>query len=375
MDITPELQSGLMKNYKRLDMKNKFPDYYKPSKEEYSLLWKNADIVLDANVLLDFYRVSESTYNDMMKLFTTIKDRTWIPYQVAKEYHRNIKPVVVEQEGKYRDTLKFIKNFNTELAQTRNHPFLSDELSTETEKVFENLVNFIEKQQQNLFNNLTENDSTKDRIAELFDGKVWDGLTPELKQNLCEEGETRYSNKIPPGYKDKKKQGEDKYGDLIIWKEIISWAKENKKSIIFVTNDEKEDWIFKCEGRTIGPHQELISEFNKETDGQKLLIYKLHQFLELSNNNLDIDINKESVEELKTALRTQIVTNITTDGSKDAETSDLEDIDKCSEEKSSAEVIYSEYKSKSTNILGPDKNIQITKNKIEEKGNTDGNTN
>lgn len=360
-------------------MKSKFPDYYKPSESEYMSLWEEADFVLDANVLLDFYRVSESTKSDMEKLFIKIKDRTWIPYQAAKEYHRNIKSVIVEQEGKYLETLKFINKFNSGLAQPRNHPFLSDKLRIETKRVFKKLVSFIEQQQRNLFENLTGNDSTKDKIAKIFDGKVWECLPSELMKNICEEGKERFSNKIPPGYKDHNKNGEDKYGDLIIWKEIISWAKKNKKPIIFITNDEKEDWIFECHGQTIGPHQEMISEFNRETNGQKLLIYNLYTFLRLSNIKLNIKINKESVEELKTALRTPIETNITTDDSKDIETSDLEGIDKYSEEKSSVELIYSdissEYKSKSTNIPVPDKNVQIKKNTIEEKGNTDGNTN
>lgn len=36
-------------------MKNKFYGYYKPSKETFDALWGNALIVLDANILLDFF--------------------------------------------------------------------------------------------------------------------------------------------------------------------------------------------------------------------------------------------------------------------------------------------------------------------------------
>jgi|SRR5574344_207483 hypothetical protein len=349
-------------------MKNKFPDYYNPSDEEYRQLWQNADIVLDANVLLDFYRVSESTYNDMIKLFEEIKDRTWIPYQAAKEYHRNIKNVVVEQEGKYRGTLDFIRKFSSELAQTRNHPFLSDELSNETTEVFNKLSHFIENQQRNLLENLTANNSTKDKIADLFNEKVWEEFSDELIQKISSEGEKRYLKKIPPGFKDKEKSGLDQYGDLIIWKEIIKWAKEQKHPILFITNDEKDDWFFKCEGRTIGPHQELISEFKKETGGQKILIYKLHQFLEYSKTNLDVDINKESVEELKTAIRTVVGKTENIETSREEETSDKEKGENLFITLESIDA-----KSETVNVPEPNKNNPIIKNELDEKGGNDGN--
>ncbi|WP_204277464.1 PIN-like domain-containing protein, partial [Escherichia coli] len=61
---------------------------------------------------------------------------------------------------------------------------------------------------------------------------------------LKKEGEDRYAKKIPPGYKDAKKDaGEfDKYGDLIIWKDMIGKAKADKRPILFISDDAKEDW-------------------------------------------------------------------------------------------------------------------------------------
>ena len=59
---------------------------------------------------------------------------------------------------------------------------------------------------------------------------------------LCKEGEYRYKSQTPPGYKDAKKDGVSKYGDLIVWAETYEYAVLNNKNIIFVTDDVKEDW-------------------------------------------------------------------------------------------------------------------------------------
>ncbi len=39
----------------------------------------------------------------------------------------------------------------------------------------------------------------------------------------------------------KKKKGFQKYGDLIIWKEILRYSSVQKKTIILICNDKKED--------------------------------------------------------------------------------------------------------------------------------------
>lgn len=69
-------------------MKSKFYGYYKPSKETFDALWENALIVLDANILLDFYRLSKSTCDDLFEVLKALKERIWIPYQAASEYHK-----------------------------------------------------------------------------------------------------------------------------------------------------------------------------------------------------------------------------------------------------------------------------------------------
>lgn len=68
------------------------------------------------------------------------------------------------------------------------------------------------------------------------------------------EGDVRNSHRLPPGFKDSGKP-ENKYGDLIIWYEILDESKKNPtiktatgedtpRHVLFVTNDEKSDWVY-----------------------------------------------------------------------------------------------------------------------------------
>ena len=99
----------------------------------------------------------------------------------------------------------------------------------------------------------------------------------------------RYEHSIPPGYKDKNdKIGFQIFGDLIIWKQIIEYASEIQKPIIFICNDLKEDWCYidgTTEKRIKSPREELIKEISDEANID-FWMYNLAQFLYKSNEYL-----------------------------------------------------------------------------------------
>ena len=75
------------------------------------------------------------------------------------------------------------------------------------------------------------------------------------------------------------KIGTQRYGDLIIWKEIIAYSRSKSLPIIYICNDLKEDY-YDPENKTIDiPRHELIKEFIDET-GQLFWMYTLSSFLE-----------------------------------------------------------------------------------------------
>ncbi|WP_423738389.1 PIN-like domain-containing protein [Clostridium algidicarnis] len=128
----------------------------------------------------------------------------------------------------------------------------------------------------------------KDFVKELFDEILIDNsLVPFTQQELyeiCEEGEKRYKQEIPPGFKNgAKKDGIKKYSDLIIWKEILKYASEHEKNIIFVTDDVKRDWW-----QDGSFHPLLIEEFEAKTQ-KTIQAYRSTDFYSKISGILNIE--------------------------------------------------------------------------------------
>jgi hypothetical protein len=122
-----------------------------------------------------------------------------------------------------------------------------------------------------------------ERVLALFSDRVGTQPAPERLASVRKEGEDRYAKRIPPGYKDAKKDApdSDKYGDLIIWKDLIEKARTAKRPIVFITDDVKEDWWQIHRGAKIGPRPELLEEFRAQSQ-QDFHIYELGQFLRVA---------------------------------------------------------------------------------------------
>ena len=61
-----------------------------------------------------------------------------------------------------------------------------------------------------------------------------------------------------------------KLGDFIVWKQMITFAKDTElKALVFVTNDKKEDWWLKAPSGSEtakSPRPELIEEISREAE-------------------------------------------------------------------------------------------------------------
>lgn len=93
------------------------------------------------------------------------------------------------------------------------------------------------------------------------------------------DGEKRYESKTPPGYKDADKSNRHKFifGDLLIWMDVIHFARNQQKNVLFVTNDVKEDWF---EDGCF--HSKLINEFENKTK-QKIIGIAGKDFIDFMN--------------------------------------------------------------------------------------------
>jgi predicted nucleic acid-binding protein len=69
-------------------MKGRFHGYYRPTDEEFEALWKDAIIVLDANVLLNQYSYSHETREEFLRLLSEMGERVWLPIRRQMNFIR-----------------------------------------------------------------------------------------------------------------------------------------------------------------------------------------------------------------------------------------------------------------------------------------------
>jgi predicted nucleic acid-binding protein len=290
-------------------MKDLFPGHFKESEGKLREVWDTSLFVFDANILLNLYRYSDTTRNEFLRILEKIKDRVWIPHRAAEEYLNNRLSVIDQQERSYDETMKSIEALKSDLENARQHPFVSSKTMSKVSKVFEDLCEELNKN-RSVHTNRISNDEIKAAVSAIFENRVGQPYNKERLVELIAEGEERYSQKIPPGFKDGAKSGDSeiftekcrKYGDLIVWSQVIDKAIDAGKGVVLVTDDKKEDWWEKFKGKTVGPRPELVKEF-KDRAENTFHMYQADRFLELARENLDEQVSEEIVEEIREVRR------------------------------------------------------------------------
>ena len=268
-------------------MRKHFKNYYTPNKEELKKLWQECIFCFDTSALLDVYSYSSATADKVIEAIEINNDRIWLPYHVGYEYQRNRPNRISDEIKSHSETIKKVEEIIADLEKQR-HPFVNEN----TLKVIKTALEELDKR-KNEHVALFKNDKYRDRLTDIFDGKVGDSFSEEELEGIYREGDSRFKKEIPPGYADKTKNT-NKYGDLIVWKQIIKKAIDEKKDIILVTSDNKEDWWNKHSGMTFGPRPELLDEFQKETR-QNIYLYKPPRFIELT----EIKNSEKAIKEVE----------------------------------------------------------------------------
>lgn len=264
-------------------MKDEFPGWYAKTPENLKALWESALFVPDTNILLHLVRHSADVRAQLTAVFERKTEALWIPYQVGAEFQRRRLDVQQHAMDAYEklteEMTSSINQARNKLNQYRAHPIIDIERELATLDTY--LAEFEKRMEEARSKHPTEELAKSfQRVTELFAGRVGPKPTEERIAAIRKEGEERYAKRIPPGFEDAKKGGDggDKFGDLIIWKEMIEKAKADKRPIIFITDDGKSDWWHIHHGKKLGPHPYLVEEIFIATN-QQFHIYELPQFL------------------------------------------------------------------------------------------------
>jgi len=305
-------------------VKGLFPEYSERSSEEYKEAWSKGLFVFDTSVLLNLYRYRAETRDDLLRILDKPAQRIWIPFHVALEFQRNRLKVIATQNNLFSKVSQIIEtsrdglsNRLSELQIKQRHTLIDIEpLTSGFEKLTGDFLAALdklrEKQQQTI-----GSDPLRDRIEKLFEGRI--GSPPQNQKELDEiykRAETRFKLRIPPGYEDKEKDRDQpdehihagiiykrKFGDYLIWDQILTYAKSATiKAVIFVTDDRKDDWWWKIDSggtKTIGPRPELIEEARHLASVNTFLMYGPEGFLKYSNEHLKAKISAGTLNEVR----------------------------------------------------------------------------
>lgn len=287
-------------------MKQEFRGYYAPSSDELTSIWDTGLVVLDTNALLNLFRYSAKTRADFESVLRPIRDRLWIPHQVGLEFHKRRLDVIDEQMKAYDEITSAIKagreSIEKALQGIRIHPSLDKaEAMSLLNEGLEPIALLLEKSRAAHAAQIVgegENERVFDLITDLYSGRVGSGFAPDELAKLYLDGAKRYEQKVPPGFKDKDKPEPDRYGDLVLWKQLLAKVQETRQPAIFVTDDGKDDWWYRVRGKVQGPRVELIDEFFKAS-GERVHFYSPERFLQFAKQKLGAKVDSDAVDEVK----------------------------------------------------------------------------
>jgi predicted nucleic acid-binding protein len=289
-------------------MEELFPGFYNRTEEELSMLWREATLVLDTNMLLNVYRYREETRERFFEILEQLKERIWTPYQVIYEYQNNRLEVISEQLKVYSEVSKVPKSARTSLEGLEHlrekHRFIK------IDEIIENPISALAEANRKLsagqqkhrqeYEELKTSDSYRDRIMHLFQSRIGDPYKKYQLLDIYLQADKRFGMQIPPGWKDKGKKTYDKYGDVILWFQLLEYAHAHKKPIIFITDDVKSDWFLSSQeghGKPL-PRPELVQEMHVEA-GVLLHVYQGYEFLDQATKFLSLKPEPSISEDAK----------------------------------------------------------------------------
>lgn len=282
-----------------------FDWYLGAGAEETTKIWDEGLLTLDANVLLDLYRYNAKTRGDIQKAIGLFGDRVWLPGQAAREFIRNRTKVIASADKTFREANTVIADLRNSCIAARDklrgHRLVPRDALDEMSSAIDGAINAASekiKDAQEVHPDFLRDDPLLDWIMSTFDGRIGDEPSVEQWEEIRKIGEARRLARVPPGYKDDDKEGDRKYGDYLLWRQILDHARAVPTPVILVTSERKEDWWEEQGGKTIGPRAELREEAAAEA-GQRILIYQTDRFLQYALARIGDEVDTSSVDDIR----------------------------------------------------------------------------
>lgn len=255
--------------------------------------------IFDTMVLLVPYFTSKESVQDFKKIFKNLKDKSklLLPARVAREFAKNRGQKIAETYNKLIESQDRLNKAQISLEKfpifETNEDYLKlKEVESEISKLKDEYREKLKKLAEDL-----KNWKWDDPVSAMYQEVFTKDVIVEVKlseKELSENLDFRFDHFIPPGYKKTDQNKPDGgIGDLIIWQTTLEIGKDKNSNIVFVTNEEQNDWFYRHQGTAISPKYELLDEFMRYTEGKSISIVNLSTFLQSQQ------AKEETVNEVK----------------------------------------------------------------------------
>ena len=244
-------------------LKDLFPAFYSSSfydvsPQQLAGYRRWCTFALDANVLLGLYAHSLQTRKDFLQILEDLKDRIWLPHQAAYEYEKNRKNRIDDQTTSSEKIRKLLSTIRKEFEQKADkdkkrldkdekrlmvgqqirHPFLSidaikcrfDAIKCRFADVIDEINEKLQAEEEDYKASLVD-DPVREHLNRIICDRIGEPFSQSELEKIYDDGARRYERLQPPGYEDSKgdhaKEGVEKYGDLILWRQLINRGKDD----------------------------------------------------------------------------------------------------------------------------------------------------
>jgi len=295
-----------------------FPERREPCGKALAELWSRAIFVIDSNILLKMYELPEESRSKALAVFETIAHRLWLPFQAAVEYERNRFRRIVESKDIVRNAIEPLESSLNAFVAAVDKVQLANRGKADAVTRMDDVVAggrfVIDAAKQALESHIDprSEDPIRDIINRLFDGRI--GTMPEQAtlNEWFEEAKKRFDERSAPGWMDQDTKGKNpryrakglvldkRYGDFVIWKEMIDFAKSRSDvtHMVLISADVKQDWLQLHNQVVGGPHPALCTEIMEQGGLDGFWKYDFDSFLAQAAVQLGAEVSHTTIQDV-----------------------------------------------------------------------------
>ena len=237
-------------------------------------------LFIDTNIISQLYKLNDAARTDFFTWVETVANRFHIPNWTVHEYQKRYCSQKTEDyltELNNKETVKKLENFSIFAkgyvsdsllvgSEYQGHKDLLfaelDDIATKFRKINSAIKKNLSEHQRKVHSGILQNLQPYTLDTDIY----------SILEDIEVNGDIRYSHLVPPGFGDIKKD-ENKFGDLVIWNEILDYSRRKEiKKVIWITRDGKTDMVYTPQKQVSGGRP--VPDKDKIATARESLVYE-----------------------------------------------------------------------------------------------------